>query len=70
MIQCFLLRYSVMLQCWNTEPEGRPHFSSLKQIMDKLEREHHVSIRLHGLVVFSVKLPEMFMKIMKFFLIC
>ena len=56
-----------MLQCWNTEPEGRPHFSSMKKIMDKLEREHHVSIRLHGLVVFSVKLPEMFMRIMKFF---
>ena len=42
--------YSVMLQCWNSDPEERPSFSALEKIMSKMEMKHEVGIlrnRLH-----------------------
>ena len=37
-----LFSYSVMLRCWETKPEERPSFSSLKKIMKEMERKHEV----------------------------
>ena len=34
--------YSVMFQCWNANPEERPSFSALEQVMSKMEMEHEV----------------------------
>ena len=44
-----LFSYSVMSRCWETKPEERPSFSSLKNIMREMERKHEV--RLLFLVV-------------------
>ena len=37
-----LFSYSVMLRCWETKPEERPSFSSLKKTMKEMERKHEV----------------------------
>ena len=37
-----LFSYSVMSRCWETKPEERPSFSSLKNIMKEMERKHEV----------------------------
>lgn len=38
--------YSIMLQCWNSNPEERPSFSALKKIMSKMEMKHEVYMNL------------------------
>ena len=38
--------YSVMLQCWNSNPEERPSFSVLQEIMSKMEMKHEVYVNL------------------------
>ena len=37
-----LFSYSVMLRCWETKPEERPSFSSLKEIMEEMGRQQEV----------------------------
>ena len=37
-----LFSYSVMSRCWETKPEERSSFSSLKNIMKEMERKHEV----------------------------
>ena len=37
-----LFSYSVMSRCWETKPEERPSFSSLKNIMKEMERKNEV----------------------------
>ena len=34
--------YSIMFQCWNANPEERPSFSALEQVISKMEMKHEV----------------------------
>ena len=37
-----LLRYQIMMNCWQSEPELRPSFANLKQQLKRMENHHKV----------------------------
>ena len=43
-----LIRYQIMLNCWEQNPSDRPTFAKLKETMKEMERNHKVNaIELH-----------------------
>ena len=38
----FYRRYEIMLKCWQNEPDVRPTFSELKNLLKEMENQHKV----------------------------
>ena len=42
MRQFYSLRYQIMMNCWQNEPEARPSFTALTKQLRDMENEHKV----------------------------
>ena len=40
-----LLRYQIMMNCWQSEPETRPSFADLTQQLKRMENQHKVRLQ-------------------------
>ena len=40
-----LLRYQIMMNCWQSEPETRPSFAHLTQELKRMENQHKVRFK-------------------------
>ena len=58
LIKTFIIRYQIMLKCWEENPSDRPTFAKLKNTMKEMERNHRVKqLRIQALkLLFSFNL--------------
>ena len=40
----FILRYQIMLNCWQEDPDNRPTFENLRRKLKQMENQHKVKI--------------------------
>jgi len=49
-----VIRYQIMLKCWEEEPRDRPTFVNLKDTMKEMERNHKVNSALDIFLTYNL----------------